>query len=226
VHALAESIEYPTIAGSSNDKDVAYAVQSIGEPLSALMHAKEDTDPLSTGDIYGQAGSLYFQARCHIVLANYRHARYPLQKSRDMLTACGQQQSTLGLLILNHQGEIHLVKSEYRESRQLQAAIASSCHPTSYAAVLANLNIALIDIATGADSKIIGQNLDMVQSHLKALYGYNGRAACLLGDFATTELCLQDGALETANAMFEKCFASSLDTWGKCPSFVRQVTPT
>jgi hypothetical protein len=53
------------------------------------------------------------------------------------------------------------VKFEYVESRNLQVAIASSCQPTSYDTILANLNIAIIDIATGADLKIIGQNLDM-----------------------------------------------------------------
>jgi hypothetical protein len=76
--------------------------------------------------------------------------------------------------------------------------------------VLANLNIALIDIATGADSKIIFQHLDMVQSHLKSLYGYHGRVSCLTADLATSQLCLRDGALKTANAMFQKCFSSSL----------------
>ncbi|KAJ7253872.1 hypothetical protein C8J57DRAFT_1658920 [Mycena rebaudengoi] len=67
-----------------------------------------------------------------------------------------------------------------------KVAILSSCQPPSYNAILANLNIALIDIATGADSKIIRQNLHMA-----------------------AELCLRDDALGTANALFEKCFVAS-----------------
>jgi hypothetical protein len=51
----------------------------------------------------------------------------------------------------------------------------------------------------------------MVQSHLKALYSYYNRLACLLADFATAELRLLDGAIGAAKTMFEKCFASSLD---------------
>ncbi|KAJ7279591.1 hypothetical protein C8J57DRAFT_1221245 [Mycena rebaudengoi] len=50
----------------------------------------------------------------------------------------------------------------------------------------------------------------MAQSHLKALYGYLGRVACLTADFAAAELHLRDGAHTTANGMFEQCFASSL----------------
>jgi hypothetical protein len=203
-YALAESIGYPTSAGSHALHSICHILMVTGKPLTALMHAKEAYRSTEhTGDIYGQALSLYVQGRCHNILANYQHAGHLMRKSRDMLTACGQQQGSLWLSILNLRAEIHLFKSEYQESRQLQVAIASSCEPTSYEAILANLNIALIDITTGADSKIICQNLDMAQSHLKLLYGYKGRLTCLSADLATSELCLRDGAVETANAMFE-----------------------
>ncbi|KAJ7279520.1 hypothetical protein C8J57DRAFT_1221180 [Mycena rebaudengoi] len=174
------------------------------------MYAKEAyRSSEHMGDIYGQAWSLHSQAKCHMTLANYQHAQHLLQKGEDMLTACGQHQSSLRLNILNHQAEIHLLKSEYRESRQIHLAIASSCNPTSFQAVIANLNIALIDITTGAYSKIIFQKLDMGQSHLKALYGYPGRLACFTADFAAAELHLRDGAIGPVKAMFEKCLTSS-----------------
>jgi tetratricopeptide (TPR) repeat protein len=211
-YSLAESIGYPTIVGSNALQGICEILVMTGKPLSALMHAKEayrSTEHM--GDIYGQALCLYLQARCHQVLANYQHARHLLQNSVDMLIACHQQQSTVALNILNLQAEIHLLKSEYQESRHLQVAIASSCHQSSYDAVMANLNLALIEIATGADSKIIFQNLIMAQSHLKAIYGYLGRLACLMADLAAAELRLRDGSIGPVNAMFETCFVSSLD---------------
>ncbi|KAJ7235486.1 hypothetical protein C8J57DRAFT_1571754 [Mycena rebaudengoi] len=161
------------------------------------------------GSMYGQAWCLHLQARCHMRLANYRHAHHLLQNSRDMLAACGQQQSAFQLSVLNNQAEILLVKSEYLASRKLQVAIASSCQPTSYKAILANLNIAFIDTATGADSKLIDKNMDNCRFHLRALYGYQATNICLVVDHAAAELCLRNGALGTANAMFEKCFALS-----------------
>ncbi|KAJ7218200.1 hypothetical protein C8J57DRAFT_1482861 [Mycena rebaudengoi] len=129
----------------------------------------------------------------------------------SMLNIFCKNPDTSWLLSVTNKAEIHLVKSEYLESRKLQVVIASSCQPTSYVAILTNLNNAFIDITTGADSKIIHQNLDIAQSHLKALSGYPGRHTSLVADHAAAELCLRDGALGTANAMFEKCFASSLD---------------
>ncbi|KAJ7243280.1 hypothetical protein C8J57DRAFT_1243573 [Mycena rebaudengoi] len=126
-----------------------------------------------------------------------------------MLTTCGLQQGVLSLWTLNLQAETHLVKSEYSQSRALQVTIASSCQPSAHNAILANLNIALIDTATDADSKLIHEIIHSCRFHSKALYGLKAREISLLANRADAELCLRDGAVETANAMFEKCFAST-----------------
>ncbi|KAJ7290263.1 hypothetical protein C8J57DRAFT_1705704 [Mycena rebaudengoi] len=217
-YALAESIGYPTTVGIHALNSICNILNITGKPLNALTHAEKAYRYAEyMGDIYLQAFSLSLQGRCHTLLANYGHAQCLLQKSRHILATLGQQQSGLQHNIINQQTEIHLVKSEYLQSRKLQVAIASSCQPTSYNSILANLNIAFIDIATGADSRIIHQNLDMAQSHLKALYGYYGRHICLIADYTAAELCLRDGTLETTNAyraareIFKKCFVQSQD---------------
>ncbi|KAJ7265251.1 hypothetical protein C8J57DRAFT_1622372 [Mycena rebaudengoi] len=211
-YSLAESIGYPTSVGHLALNNMCTILFVTGKPLSAIIHAKEAYRYAEhMGDIYGQAWSLFLQARCHSALANYQQSQFLLQKSRDMLAACGQQESEMGLNILNHQAEIYLLKSEYLESRKLQVTIASSCQPTSYNAIMANLNIACIDITAGVESKIICQNLQMAQSHLNALYGYHGRQTSISSDYAAAELYLRDGTPGTANAKFEKCFALSQD---------------
>ncbi|KAJ7200953.1 hypothetical protein C8J57DRAFT_1486522 [Mycena rebaudengoi] len=177
-YSLAESTGYPTIVGYRALTGVCDILLNTGKPLSALTHAKEAYRYAEhIGDIYGQALALHIQGKSHIYLANYGHAQHLLQKSRHILDTLGHQESRLNLFILNLQAEIHLVKSEYLESRKLQVAIASSCQVTSYSAIGANLNMAFIDINIGGDSKIIHQNLDIAQSHFKALYG--------LGDLST-----------------------------------------
>ncbi|KAJ7218194.1 hypothetical protein C8J57DRAFT_1598276 [Mycena rebaudengoi] len=211
-YSLAESTGYPTIVGYCALASICVIFMDTGKPMSALTHAKEAYRYAEhIGNIRGQAWSLHIQGKSHMYLANYWHAQHLLQKSRHILATLGHQQSRLDLSILNLQAEIHLVKSEYLESRKLQVAIASSCQATSYEGILANLNMAIIDITTGADSKIIHQNLNITQSHVKALYGYHGRQTSLIADCVAAELCLRDGALGTVNAMFEKCFALSLD---------------
>ncbi|KAJ7203224.1 hypothetical protein C8J57DRAFT_1735354 [Mycena rebaudengoi] len=211
-YSLVESIGYPTIVGYSALASISGILIDTGKPLSALTYAKEAYRYAEhIGDIYGQAWSLHLQGNSHLNLANYWHAQHLLQKSRHILATLGHQQSALNLIILNLQAEIHLVKSEYLESHKLQVAIASSCQANSKKGILANLNMAIIDITTGVDSKIIHQNLDITQSHLKALYGYFGRYLSLSADLVTAELWLHDGAIGLANVMFEKCFVSALD---------------
>ncbi|KAJ7264293.1 hypothetical protein C8J57DRAFT_1718718 [Mycena rebaudengoi] len=211
-YSLAESIGYPTIVATHTLASICRILTITGKPLSALTHAQKAHNYAEhMGDIYFQALSLLLQAICHIRLANHWHAQHLLQISQHILATLGQQQSVMELDILNLQAEIHLVKSEYLESRKLQVTIASSCQPTSYKAILANLNFAFIDIASGAESKNIRQNLSITQSHLKALYGYAGRHASLAADYVAAELWLRYGALGTANALFEKCFVSYQD---------------
>jgi hypothetical protein len=170
--SLAESAGHSTLVGYNALASMCSILIVTGKPLRALENANVAyICAENIGDIYGQAYSLHLQAICQEIMANYWHAQLLLEKCRDILAACGQQQSSLELTILNLQAEIHLKKSEYLESRKLQVVIASRCQPTSYDAILAKLNIAFIDITTGADSKVIQQNLDMAQSQLKALYG-------------------------------------------------------
>ncbi|KAJ7247735.1 hypothetical protein C8J57DRAFT_1673528 [Mycena rebaudengoi] len=101
-YSLAENIGYPMIVSTNALHGICQVLILTGKPLSALMHVKEAYRCTQhMGDIYGQAWSLYLQARCHLMLANYQHVRHLLQNSRDMLTACGQQQGALWLTILN-----------------------------------------------------------------------------------------------------------------------------
>jgi tetratricopeptide (TPR) repeat protein len=211
-YSLAESVGYPTLVGIISLTSICNILITTGKPLNALTHAKQaHRHAEHMGDMYLQAWSVWLQGRCHMQLANYWHAQILLQNASHILATVGQQQSRLELAILSHQAEIHLVKSEYLDSRKLQVAIVSSCQPTSYDAIMANLNIASIDIATGTKSKNIHQTLDMAQSHSKVLYGFRAKQTSLMADYVTAQLCLREGALGTANQMFGKCLASSRD---------------
>ncbi|KAJ7261933.1 hypothetical protein C8J57DRAFT_1633369 [Mycena rebaudengoi] len=210
--SLAESIGYPTIVGYQVLMSICNTLISTGNLSRALKHAKKAHKCAEhIGHIYGQAHSLYHQAQCQKKLANYQQSQALLQNSREMLTACGQQQSALEFNILNLQANIHVVKSEYLEARKLHVALASSCNPASYIATIVNLNVAFIDITTGADSKVIQQNLDMAQSNLMALYGFYAKIISLMADNAVAELCISNGLHEAAKEILEKCFTSSQD---------------
>ncbi|KAJ7256561.1 hypothetical protein C8J57DRAFT_1649890 [Mycena rebaudengoi] len=154
-----------------------------------------------------QALATYGTSMDKLGLSTFKEKVTYIWQTIGMLNIVCKNPDTSWLLLV----EIHLVKSEYLESHKPQVAIASSCQPTSHKGILANLNMAIIDITTGADSKIIHQNVKITKSHLRALYGYFGKHTSLVADSVAAELCLRDGAIGTVNALFEQCFALSLD---------------
>ncbi|KAJ7289285.1 hypothetical protein C8J57DRAFT_1459327 [Mycena rebaudengoi] len=210
--SLADSNGSMTIVGHQALSDISMVLMVTGDPVGALERAKKAHRYAEhIGHIHGQVWSLYSQARCQEILAHYQHSRSLLQNARDLVISSGLEGGTLDRAIRFHEAEIHLLKSEYLESRRIQEAIASSCHPTSHHSIVAKLNIALIDTVTGADSKLLHQNLDTCQSHSKALYGFQARELSFVADLVTAELCLRDQAHASANAMFKKCLVTSRD---------------
>jgi tetratricopeptide (TPR) repeat protein len=209
---LAESIGYATDIHCLALRSISNIQMITGNLLDALLHAKKAYRcSQRLANIFEQAYSLYAQGSCHISLGNYVQAQHVLKLASDMLNVCGQEKSYLGRFILTGEAEIHLVKTEYHESRRMQAEVAAKCQPGSYEAVLASMNITLIDINTGVDSKYICNNLDITQSHVSMLFGYLKQFPTLFIEYLVAEISLRDGAHETAKEIFEPSFKSNLN---------------
>lgn len=207
---LVNSTRSPTHVGQQALHGISFALIDTGNPLDALKHAKiahEYAEQL--GDIYAQAHSLYLQARCQSILANYQCGQILLKNSRDLLAIHGLQGSTLDLTLRNHEAEIHFWKSEYLKSRKIQVAIASSRHPTTYQAILANMFIALIDTVTGADFELVFERLKTCRIHSNALYGHTQKELGLWIDTVVANLYLRERQCTIAQTMFKNCFTSS-----------------
>jgi hypothetical protein len=161
------------------------------------------------GSIYQQAQSLYSQVRCQILSADLSKAQILVKEATQLLISCGLEGCALDIALGNLAAEVHLLKTEYLKSRHIQVSITAATKPTAYDSILANLNIALIDIASGIDSSLVKKNLDQCQAHCGSLYGYLKADLEYLTDLGLAELCLRDGDLSTANAIFTKWLASS-----------------
>jgi hypothetical protein len=161
------------------------------------------------GSIYPQTQSLYLQASCQIISGNYTETHILLKKATRLLISSGLEGGTMYLHLQNLAAEVHLLKTEYLESRPIQAANAATMRPTAYHSILANLNIALIDIACGADPESTRKNLDQCQLHCRTLYGFLKAALEVATDHRLAELCLRNGDLGTANVIFTRSFAWS-----------------
>ncbi|KAJ7286817.1 hypothetical protein C8J57DRAFT_1495311 [Mycena rebaudengoi] len=75
---------------------------------------------------------------------------------------------------------------------------------------MSSLNMALIDICTRVDSKVILKNLEACRYHMKTfkmLSGLNQTLTLHALDLATANLNLRDGNHVAANTLFSACFA-------------------
>ena len=105
---------------------------------------------LST-NLYTEATALQTEARCCRQLGNFRHSVILLHRARDLLRLCGMSGGYLDATILSHEAEVHLLKSEYAEARQINTQIAEVTSPEQAVInhAFALLTIAQIDVAVG-----------------------------------------------------------------------------
>jgi hypothetical protein len=181
-----------------------------GNVVGALQHAKTGhTYAEHLGDIYSQAKCLCHQGLCLLTLGHYEQGQLSLENARNFLNLCGLQEGVLYVQVRNHEAEIHLVKTEYLQSRHIQLSIVAHSHPTTYAAVVANLNIALIDTMIGVESKLVHQNLDTCRLHIKGLQDWFQIYLNLVVDQIYADIALRGGDHNTANMLLTQTFASS-----------------
>ncbi|KAJ7149493.1 hypothetical protein C8R43DRAFT_951967 [Mycena crocata] len=208
--SLSSQDGYPTRVGHSAHYYSSRIMYNMGNIIDALEHAKKAEEfAVNLGDIYSQAGSIHLQAHCQTSFANYEHAQNLLENSRRLLNSCGLQGGVLDMKIRNLEGEIHLERTQYLDSREIQVSVMSHLQPTSYAAIVANLNIALIDFATGIDSRLVKQRLETCSHQCEKLHGYFKTNMALCIDTVVADLNLRDGDQQKANHLFSKCVKSS-----------------
>ncbi|KAJ7288711.1 hypothetical protein C8J57DRAFT_1214804 [Mycena rebaudengoi] len=201
---FSDSTGCPTTIGGRVLAGIAIIMIEMGNASGALEYArKQEAYSVHLGNIFEQARSLYIQSKCNTILANYRDDQTILHGASSLWMSCGLPKGGhLDVAIMNAEAEIHMYKTEYLESRQLHISMSSTLRPTSYHAIVANLNIGFIDIAIGVDSKQVYQNLETCRCHIQSLSGFQQATTSGFLDVALAELYLRDGNHSAANATF------------------------
>ncbi|KAF8140709.1 hypothetical protein K438DRAFT_1785475 [Mycena galopus ATCC 62051] len=163
-----------------------------------------------SGNLYGEAQANLIGANCSINLGEYQESAAQLQRARQLLCLCGMSGGRLDHGIMVSQAEIHLLKSEYAQSRRINNSIVKTAspqeNPFSYA--LALVNIAQIDVIIGGASQEVCHNLHTARTIFR---NDNSPVALSLCDTIQANLELRDGKFTTARDQFEKCLRFS---WG------------
>jgi tetratricopeptide (TPR) repeat protein len=165
-----------------------------------------------TGNLYVEAGGLRIEAICWQYFGNYSHCLSLIHRATHLMDLCGMFGCAMHNAIRVIQAEVHRCKSEYAEARNIQIHILQDCSAdqSPYLHALALLNIAQIDVETGASEHEIqgnlGTALTLFQERLKYSTGVN------FCDTIRAALNIQQGNSSAARRCFQKCLQTA---WGK-----------
>jgi tetratricopeptide (TPR) repeat protein len=186
---------------------------TIGDPITAQEYSRQAEHYAEhLGHIYSQAESIHLQARCQTILGHFQNALSLMHKSRKLLDSCGLQQTVVNIHSTFLEADLHMLKTEYQEALQHTVSLPSMLQPKTYLGILADLNIVLIETATGVDFKLVLQRLDACRLDIMRVAGLPQIFLGRIADQRFAELSLLQGNHNTANTLFSQTLASSLNT--------------
>ncbi|KAJ7142606.1 hypothetical protein C8R44DRAFT_725944 [Mycena epipterygia] len=168
-----------------------------------------------SGNLSTQALALRTEMTSLICLGNLTRAVLLGHRARELVKLCGLEGGPIDDGIMVNLAQIHMVKSEYQEARNIHVQLQNKSDPQQeYFNAFTRANIAEIDIMAGADFCDVQQNLEALKTTFGTL-GFTGWVnAC---EVMLADLNLREGNTIIAEKALLKCFNdaknSSLKTY-------------
>ncbi|KAF8190682.1 hypothetical protein K438DRAFT_1763130 [Mycena galopus ATCC 62051] len=202
------SMEVAWLKYGASDYCAAQREASVAQRLSKL-----------SGNLYQEARANWLAATCFRTLGQYQESAMQLCRARELIDICGLGGGALDHSITLEQAEIHFMKSEYAEARQISQQLVAITSAEAYSVCYANalINIALIDTICGVTEDVC-QNLDTARKTFSSNHiFYEGVTSLCNMVQATIEL--RHGRFDIARTGFQKCIASLQDASSQEESF-------
>ncbi|KAF8196258.1 hypothetical protein K438DRAFT_2122327 [Mycena galopus ATCC 62051] len=162
-----------------------------------------------SGNLYQAAGAHQLAAGCLRSLGNYQESARQLYKATEFLHVCGLSGGVIAYQIRENQGEIHLLKSEYMEARNIYCQIVETTmeqNSLSHAGAL--LNIGFIDTMIGGAEEAIYHNLKAARE----IWGSDNFEDILFCDIVQAIMEHRQEKFDSAEVKFQQCLSFS---WGR-----------
>ncbi|KAJ6586328.1 hypothetical protein DFH09DRAFT_1432145 [Mycena vulgaris] len=156
-----------------------------------------------SGNLFREAGALRMEAICLKSLGSYGQSISCSNRAKYLLGLCGMAEGSSYYTIMTSQADVHQLKSEYVEARNIHTEILRnvSAKQDPYQHALALLNIAQIDVEISV-SEEAQRNIDAANSLFSTVGIPAGMMFC---DTIQAALWLRKGDLTTAEKLFQKC---------------------
>ncbi|KAJ7669078.1 hypothetical protein B0H17DRAFT_1209729 [Mycena rosella] len=161
------------------------------------------------GAMVTEASAIQIEARCCLALGDFRYAARDLDQAKELLIACGLQQSSRHTKLELIQAEVLLLKTEYAEARQLNVRMVETAEGW-IEAVTARVNIALIDIQIGGEAGPIREEIERCRALFQGPLAFVGPGCIMMCDATLVDLQLREGNMQKeAKDKLEKYFVGS-----------------
>ncbi|KAJ7021439.1 hypothetical protein C8F04DRAFT_1241334 [Mycena alexandri] len=162
-----------------------------------------------SGDMYRETRGLHDEARCLMSLGEYPECMALTIRGRTILDLCGLSHGRLNYALLEIQGQVHKLKSEYVEAHNIQNQIIQQTANDNYQQGFSLINIAEIEVLMGVSKTEIQKKIEASQVIFRA----SGNAMIMFtiaGDATQADLNLREG--DRSSTLFCKCLQIG---WGK-----------
>ncbi|KAF8196226.1 hypothetical protein K438DRAFT_1760403 [Mycena galopus ATCC 62051] len=213
---LHKALEMSELCGNRNSQGLALLVLASVERMSGNYQAGHTYASVAlrlsklSGNLYQAAAAHRLAANCLQYQGSYQESAGQLHSATELLHVCGMSGGILAYQIRGAQGEIHLLKSEYKEARNIYCQIleSTSMEQNSISYAFALLNIGLIDTMIGGAEDNIYHNLKTA----KGIFGRETAHAIIFCDFTQASIEQKEGKFDLAEVKFQECLSLS---WGK-----------
>ncbi|KAJ7073774.1 hypothetical protein C8F01DRAFT_1360564 [Mycena amicta] len=178
---------------------------------SQLSAENARTAAALAGNLWQEARAICSQFYCEVEFGNYPHCLTLFFRAQNLLALCGLLGSELDHTIRLHLGEVHRLKSEYREALAIQEGLhiyTGMGNPYLHAIHL--LNLAELGIPMEAPAMEIQANIDGARATLKTLGADKRLAERGICDATQGDLWLREGNTAAAKEIFQNSFRG---TW-------------
>ncbi|KAF7373116.1 CTLH domain-containing protein [Mycena sanguinolenta] len=132
------------------------------------------------GDFRAQSNGMRHQALCYKGLGDFKHTLQVVKEGKELLALAGMQGGAGENMFMNTEANVYKLKGEYTAARQIHETIlhqtSSTLSPLQHGYAL--LNLASIDIVSGASIEVVSRNLTIALSLFKQLQHARGVSAC------------------------------------------------
>ncbi|KAJ7089102.1 hypothetical protein C8R44DRAFT_958249 [Mycena epipterygia] len=183
-----------------------------GDYAAAQTHAHEAQELARlSGHLHNEARALNDEVVCLTGLGSLKETVVLNQRAIELLQLCGMQGGEMDNQVMVSLAEVHLMKSEYREAREIHLELLQKLDPVQrpFQVAISLQNLAEINVMIGTDALEVQQNLDDVKNKFNDLGMIEEVNRC---ESVMGELCLRESNMMVAKESLKQCLNAA---WGK-----------